>query len=167
MITQEIYKDYFNKLISGDRAGCGKIVNNLLNNDVTIKDLYINLFQSSLYEVGCLWENNKISVATEHLATSITEYLISTAYPSIFSSEHNGKRAVVTCTPGEYHQIGARMVADYFELNGWDSFFIGASAPDEDLLNFIEEKSPDVLAVSMSISYNSDNLLTLLNTVNE
>ena len=120
MITENVYQEYQVKLHSGNRSGCMVIVKELLAAEIKIKDLYINLFQRSMYEVGTLWETNKISVATEHLCTAITESLINLTYPYLFSTERHGKKAIITCTPGEYHQIGARIVADYFELNGWD-----------------------------------------------
>jgi methanogenic corrinoid protein MtbC1 len=162
MITETIYQQYHTMLISGDRGGCKKIVRGMLDEGIQIKELYVGLFQRSLYEVGILWETNKISVAVEHLSTSITENLIALAYPYMFAAEHSGKKAVITCTPGEYHQVGARMVADYFELNGWDSYFLGSNTPDSELIKFIEDQKPDLLAISMSVFFNLNSLLILL-----
>jgi methanogenic corrinoid protein MtbC1 len=165
MITEELYSDYLSKLLSGDREGCKLIVTNLLNDGIQVRELYENLFQRSMYEVGTLWETNKISVALEHLSTSITESLVNLAYPLIFSAEHNGRRAVITCTPGEYHQLGARMVADYFEMNGWDGYFVGAETSVKELYKIIEEKNPDILAVSMSVYFNLLQLSEFINYV--
>jgi methanogenic corrinoid protein MtbC1 len=165
MITEELYSDYLSKLLSGDREGCKLIVTNLLNDGIQVRELYENLFQRSMYEVGTLWETNKISVALEHLSTSITESLVNLAYPLIFSAEHNGRRAVITCTPGEYHQLGARMVADYFEINGWDGYFVGAETSVKELYKIIEEKNPDILAVSMSVYFNLLQLSEFINNV--
>lgn len=154
MKTDEIYNAYLASLLAGNRSGCAKMINDLIREKTSIKELYVNLFQSSLYEVGRLWEQNKISVATEHLCTSITESMISLCYPMIFAAEHTGKKAVITCTPGEYHQIGARMVADYFELYGWDGYFLGADTPADELMQYIREKKPDIVALSISVSFN-------------
>ena len=70
---------------------------------------------------------------TEHLATAISESLLNLTYPRLFAQPRNGKSAVVTCVSNEYHQIGGKMVADIFELNGWRGHFLGANMPEADL----------------------------------
>ncbi len=154
MKIEDIFDDYMTALLAGDRPECVRMVNALIRQDTSVKDMYVNLFQKSMYEVGRLWEISRISVATEHMCTSITESLVNLCYPLLFSGEHTGKKAVITCTPGEYHQIGARMVADFFELYGWDGYFLGADTPTDDLVSYLNEKKPDLLAISISISFN-------------
>ena len=167
MKTLELYNSYLVALLAGDRLECARIVKELIEAKTSIKELYINLFQRSMYEVGSLWEHNLISVATEHICTSITESLISLCYPLLFSAEHSGKKAVITCTPGEYHQIGARMVADYFELYGWDGYFLGADTPADELIKYIKEKNPDLVALSISVSFNISELHRLAVKIRE
>jgi len=158
MITEKIYTLYLSHLISGNKKECTAITKDLLNQNISIYELYTNLFQQAMYQIGKLWEENKISVATEHMATSIIENLLNLVYPQIFSAAHIGKSAIVSCVPNELHQLGAKMVADIFELNGWDGFFLGANTPSNDLLQMIDEKKPDLLALSMSIESNQPAL---------
>jgi methanogenic corrinoid protein MtbC1 len=134
----------------------------LVKTNISIEDIYTQLFQRSLYQVGEYWELNKISVATEHMATAITENLMIRLQPKIFSTQRTGKKAVIACVANEYHQVGAKMVADIFEMNGWDGYFIGANTPLTELIRFLESKNPDLLALSLSIYY---NLPELKNTV--
>ena len=165
MITEILFQEYQSRLLRGDRIACISIVKQLLADEIRMEELYVQLFQRSLYDVGLLWETNKISVAMEHLCTSITESLINLSYPFLFNTEHSGKKAVVVCTPGEFHQVGARMVADYFELNGWDGYFLGVNTPDVELFNFIEKHRPNVLAISMSVLYNLSTLQHLVDKI--
>ncbi|MGA2228820.1 MAG: cobalamin-dependent protein [Syntrophobacteraceae bacterium] len=164
-ITNNIYKNYLNTLITGDRKKCLNMVQDLLDRDVDIYDLYVNLFQQAMYEVGELWEMNRISVAVEHLATSITESLLGLVYPRIFGADHSGRKAVIACVVNEYHQIGGKMVADIFELHGWDGYFLGANAPPEELLRLIDDKKPDLIGLSLAISSNLDNLCNVVEMV--
>jgi methanogenic corrinoid protein MtbC1 len=100
-----------------------------------------------------------VSVATEHLATAITESLLNLVYPRLFSQPRLGKTAVVTCTANEYHQLGGKMVADIFELNGWRGYFLGANTPPRDLLDLIRDKQPDAVALSLTVYFNLETLL--------
>jgi len=165
MINEKEYEKYLEALLGGNRRECHSIVKNLLKTDIDVKDLYVHLFQRALYKVGELWESNKISVATEHVATAITEGVLSLVYPKIFDAEHSGKSAIIACVPNEYHQIGAKMVADTFELNGWDGHFVGADTPIDDLMDKIEEIKPDVLGISLSIYFNMPQLENMITQV--
>lgn len=158
-MDEKLYTAYLESLLGGDKAQCHAIIQELVEKRIDIREIYLEYFQRSLYRVGELWETNKISVATEHLATAITEGLLSILYPQLFSADHIDKKAVVSCVVNEYHQIGGKMVADIFELNGWDSHFLGANTPLVDLLKFIQDMKPDVLALSLSISSNLPKLL--------
>jgi len=74
---------------------------------------------------------------------------------------------VVACAPNEHHQIGARLVADHFELNGWRSFFLGANTPARDLASLIAEKRPDVAALSLTLPVNLDALINEVREIRE
>lgn len=166
MITKEIYDHYFEVLLNGDRKTCSSIVRDLLDEGIEIKSLYRDLFEKTLYEVGHLWETNKISVAKEHLVTAITESLLSLIYPHLFKKKPLSKKAIISCAANEYHQIGGKMVADILQLNGWDSYFLGANTPVDQMLEFIEEIQPDILGLSLSIYFNLPSLKREIETVN-
>jgi methanogenic corrinoid protein MtbC1 len=149
-------------LIKGAKNECVAIFDEVLKNNIPVEIIYTQLFQPSLYQVGEYWEMNKISVATEHMATAITENLMIKLQPQLFSTERIGKKAVIACVANEYHQVGAKMIADIFEMNGWDGYFIGANTPVTELIRFLKSKNPDLLGLSLSIYY---NLPELKNTI--
>lgn len=167
MITEQLYQEYLNLLLNGKRVACGHIVQKLLEQDIEIKTLYTDLFQKSLYAIGGLWELNKITVAKEHLVTAITEGLLNLVYPRLFKKGplKNNKKVVISCTANELHQIGGKMVADIFELNGWDSHFLGANTPVDHLLEYIQEIKPSLVGLSISVYFNIPSLKAGLDAV--
>jgi len=160
MITEELYSRFLELLLKGDRAQCTRIVRELLDQGIDIHGLYQDLFQRSLYRVGELWEHNRITVAREHLATAIIEGLLNLVYPRLFekASRQKNKTVVISCAANEYHQIGGKMAADTFELQGWDAHFLGANTPVSDLLAHIQEVKPDLVGLSLSVSFNMPQL---------
>ena len=141
---------------------CSTIAKQYLSENNSIKELYENVFKQSLYEVGRLWETNKITVATEHLATAITEGILNELYEDLKIPEKNNHKVVLACVDGESHQVGIKMVADVFEMNGWESYFLGTGIPITELVKFIEQTEPAVVAISMSIYFNYRNLLEMI-----
>lgn len=165
LVTEQVYRLYLESLLSGDRETCARVVHELNQSGIPLKDLYINLFQRSLYETGELWESHRISVSVEHLATAITERLLTMVEPQAFSGPFREHTVIVACVADEYHQLGARMVADFFEFHGWRGTFLGANTPVRDLLHLIRERTPDLLALSLALYSNLPSLVRALDAV--
>jgi MerR family transcriptional regulator, light-induced transcriptional regulator len=166
MISDELYSQYLHALLQGDMRRCSAIVTGLLEKNTEVTTLYTELFQRALYAVGELWETNRISVAVEHLATAITERMLASVYPALLSGvQANNRRALVSCSVNEYHQIGARMVADIMETQGWDVCFLGANTPTDAMLQMIEERPPEFLGLSVSIYFNMASLHKMIEIV--
>lgn len=151
MVGEHEYAEFLDGLLAADRVRCTALAARLLDSPAALKDVYVHLFQRALYEVGALWEAQRISVATEHVATAIVEHAMALAYPRLFASPRTGRGAVIGCGANEYHQVGGRMVADVFELHGWDGWFAGANVPDGEFLALIAAKKPDVVGLSLSL----------------
>lgn len=153
MLKQVHYLDYYNSLLEGNKERCADIIRTLIEDGTDLKEIYTDLFQKSLYQIGNLWDKSKLSIPEEHLATQITESLISRFSPAN-GKDKSGKKALITCIDKEYHELGAKMAANIFEMNGWQSYFLGASVPTKEILKFIKLKEPDVLGISFSLYLN-------------
>jgi methanogenic corrinoid protein MtbC1 len=154
--------DFLHYLLSGNKQKCSAIAKQYLKENPSIKDLYEKVFKDALYEVGILWETNKISVATEHLATAITEGILNELYEEFDIQEQQNNKVVLTCVENELHQVGIKMVADVFEMKGWESYFLGTGIPISELVQFLKQEKPNVLAISMSIFFNYQNMLRMI-----
>ena len=98
-------------------------------------------------------------MATEHLATAVNESLLQLAYPRLFAQPRSGKVAVISSSSVEYHYIGAKIVADYFELNGWRGHFAPPSISLPRLLDLIRATRPEVVALSLTLYFNLASLV--------
>jgi len=158
-------RGYIEALLRGDRQAASKMILESVGQGTAIKDIYLNVFQPCQREIGRLWQTNQISVAQEHYCTAATQMIMSQLYPNIFATEKNGRRMVATCVGGELHEIGARMVADFFEMEGWDTYFLGANTPMESILRAIVDRGADVLAISATMTFHIDKVASLITEV--
>jgi len=161
-LTEEEYRGYLEALLAGQRSVCQITVDDVLKNKHSLLHLYEQVFRRSLYEVGELWERGRISVSDEHLATAITESLLTRVHPVLFDAPHIDRSAIVSCIANEFHQVGGKMVADTFELKGWNCYFLGANTPLSELVDMIEKKQPDVVALSVTVY---SGMTTLIQTI--
>ncbi|MFA6448113.1 MAG: cobalamin-dependent protein [bacterium] len=158
-------QDYMKTLIAGDRHEAGRLILDAVEKGAAVRDIYLRVFQPAQLEVGRLWQANIISVAQEHFCTYVTQMVMSQMYPMIFSSKKNGKKLVATSVAGELHEIGIRMVADFFEMEGWDTYYLGASSPQESIVETVVERGADLLAVSATITFNLEAAMSLVRRV--
>ena len=151
---KELGRVYLETLLKNDRHGANKLVLMAVERGMPLQDIYIYIFQESQHEIGRLWESNRITVAQEHYCTAATQNIMSQLYPYIFSTKKIGRLLVATCVGGELHELGARMVADFFEMAGWDTYYLGANTPSESIIKTLESLKADLLAISVSMTFN-------------
>lgn len=148
-----IQKQFLDGLLVGNRLVCSEIINKLVNEKTGINDIYENVIKAALYDVGEFWERGEISVASEHMASAIVESILNELYSKIISKSRMNNTVVASSVEKEAHQIGIKMVADIFEIHGWNVHFLGANTPLNDLIKFIEIVNPKIVALSMSIYF--------------
>ncbi len=156
---------YLDALRQGDRQRAGRLVMDAVAAGTSVKDIYLGVFQPAQYEVGRLWESNEISVAQEHYCTAATQLIMSQLYPHIFALDRKGHAMVATCVAGDLHELGVRMVADFFEMDGWDTFYLGANTPHDGVISTILERRAEVLAVSATLATHVDAVGVLIAAV--
>ena len=123
--------EYLAALLSVDRHKASQLILDNFRNGLSIQDIYLQVLQPVQYEIGRLWHTGEISVAQEHFASSVTQLVMAQLYPfiSVKGQEKAKGSIVAVCVSGELHEIGIRMVADFFEMEGWSTHFLGANMP--------------------------------------
>ena len=165
MINEVYFLDYTNGLLQGDKDKCAQIVEDLIAQKVEIKDIYVDLFQRSMYHVGKMWEQGQLSIADEHIGSEITKSLMNKYTSKFMADKKVNKTVLISCIDKEFHEIGARMASDVFELNGWRTYFLGACTPTREILKFIEIKKPDVVGLSFNFYMNVLRLFEVIDHI--
>ena len=157
--------EFADLLIRGDMGETLGYVSSLVKSKEDIGDFYTKVLTHAMYTVGKKWENGEISVAQEHLATSIVVRIMSMIYMNYLVNRHSKGHMIVTASENEYHELGARVVADIFELDGWEVKFLGANTPSDELLKMIQESPPDILCISVTMTFNIQNTINLIEKI--
>lgn len=155
---------YLRALLAGDRKAALTIALNALQDGASALDLYVDVLQATLYEVGQLWETNRITVAHEHAATAITQFVMAHVYERLQRDADVTPRGTLLMTglEGELHSVGALMVADVLEVRGWTVHFLGTNLPQPAVLDAIFERQPDCVGISATMLFNVPVVRTLI-----
>jgi MerR family transcriptional regulator, light-induced transcriptional regulator len=152
MTTEEAYEGYLAAIRAGDRHRAFAVIERATSADLDIPTIYLEVFQPVLREIGRLWEENRLTVAEEHLATSITQTAMLRLYSDLDLPESSGRVLIAACADSERHEVGLRMLCDILELSGWETVFLGATVPSESLVKMVANRRPDAVALSASIT---------------
>lgn len=156
---------YVDMLLNGNRHLALQFIEQLSNQGVSVKDIYLEIFQPAQYQIGQLWLKNEISVAKEHYCTAATQRAMSLLYPKIFTTERKGLTFVAACVGNELHEIGVRMIADFFEMDGWDTYYLGANTPTDSIIKAVNERNADLVGLSITLPIHRSLLRSVIEQI--
>ena len=142
---------YLTALLRGSRRDALQIVTGALDGGASIRDVYRHVFEPVQQEIGRLWQLNQVSVAQEHFCTAATQHIMTQLYARVFAGERTERRAMAMCVGGELHEVGLRIITDLLELEGWQTWYLGASVPPAAAVQLCVEHKADVLLVSATL----------------
>jgi len=151
------YDTFIDYLRKEDKAGCVAYVREALDkSDIAIPVLYEQFFLPAVNGFECPLLDRQKCIWMQQVQTSIIRTLIECSYPYVVAQSRKTKSPLtvaVLCPEGEYDEISARMMSDYFTLLGNKSLFIGADTKQDDFASVVKYIEPDILVVSVSNPY--------------
>ncbi|MEP6747357.1 MAG: cobalamin-dependent protein [Bacteroidota bacterium] len=158
-------KKYLDFLLKGNKIQALALITALVKNGNQLSSVYDNIFKVTQHEIGLRWQNNIITVAHEHYCTAATQSIMATLYAHIFTSAKKGRKMVACGVSGDLHEIGIRMLSDLFELDGWDSYYMGANMPEANIISALAEQNPQLLAISVTVPFHIIKVRTLIKNI--
>jgi MerR family transcriptional regulator, light-induced transcriptional regulator len=146
---------YLDTLLQSDRHRARWMIQHAIDRGAGIHEIYLDVFEPVQHEIGRLWQTGQLGVAQEHFCSAATQWIMAQLYPYVvrFRAPRIGRRLAVICVGGELHEIGARMVADFCELAGWTTDYLGANVPATGLARALSARGTDVLAISATMTF--------------
>jgi diguanylate cyclase (GGDEF)-like protein/PAS domain S-box-containing protein len=156
---------FLDAILCGDRHAALEIVEDAISGGARHLDIYEDVIAETLHTIGTLWEQNRISIAQEHIATTIAQFVIaSLSEQPARTSPYRGKM-IVASVPGDRHQIGAALVAEAMERHGWRVCSLGANLPPGAILEMTANTLPDVLCISTTLVASLPSTVELIKAV--
>ncbi len=161
----DLKKEFTRILLDAKFAEAVKFTKEIVHDRESLEEFYLKVITYSMYEIGDMWQDGRITVAQEHLATSIVMRVMATVYIDFILIDYNKGKAIVSAASNEYHEVGARVVSDMLELDGWDVKYIGANIPNDEMINCIKEEKPVFVGISVAMTFNLDNVRDLIEKI--
>jgi len=147
MVKEDVLARYLAPLLRGDRKACRSVVEETLQSGIPANSVYLHLIWPVMAEIERLSRLDKITSVQEHLATRINRTIVDQLQNKLPRRPIRNKRVAVTCTRDELQELGAQIITDLFESDGWEVRFLGGGLTNDDVFAFVNEYAPDVLFI--------------------
>ncbi|WP_417383865.1 ATP-binding protein [Gimesia sp.] len=148
----QLQRNYLNALLNTHRNDALNMVMKAVQSGVEIETIYLDVIQPAQHELGRLWQTGQISVAQEHYCTAATQFVMSQLQPWFLKTTSADQTLVATCVGDELHEVGLRIVADLFEVSGWNTIYLGANVPPESIAETLASSRAQILAISCTMT---------------
>jgi methanogenic corrinoid protein MtbC1 len=150
----------YRHLLSGRRDDAARLLHQLLEQFGTVGRLYRHIVEPVMVRVGIGWEQGEVSVAKEHLATSIIQEIIPDLSDTLLN-EHFQPRVLVSTPPKELHNVGAVMLTQHLNASGVRTMLLDAETPSATIVRQVQ------LIPSIEVVAFSSALVTNLNAIKQ
>jgi len=142
---------YLDALLRRDSSGASVVIDEASRQGWSTARVYLEMLAWAQVRIGDMWHSGRVNVAEEHLATQITLEQMERLRQRFSPGTKWGFKVTVACVEGNPLDLGARIVADLFILDGWDVEFLGANTPTHDLVEFVRQGHPSLVALSVAL----------------
>ncbi|MCC3159341.1 cobalamin-dependent protein [Hymenobacter sp. 15J16-1T3B] len=150
---QGMAAEYLRRLLVPDRPGACRLILDAARGGTDVRELYLQVLQPAQREVGRRWHRGEVNVAEEHFCTATTQLIMAQLQPYLHGTPRNGRRLLAACVAGDLHALGLQMVVDFLEHDGWDVYYLGASAPADSVLKTVADLQVDLVLTAASMPH--------------
>jgi len=165
MIKQNTLARYLEPLLRGDRKACRAVIEETLQSGIPANAVYVYLVWPVMVEIEKLLREDRITPVQEHLATRVNRTIVDQLQNKLPRRPGKSKKIVVCCAPDELQELGAQILIDLFESDGWDVRFPGGGLTNDDILAFINEYSPSILLIYGTSPRQAPDVRRLIDTI--
>jgi methanogenic corrinoid protein MtbC1 len=142
---------YLDALVAGEPRAAREVLEQLLAAGLDPRRIELEVMQAAMTGIGRLWQEGRVTVAQEHLATAITRSQMAWLAPHLTVPPTMGRTAILAGTPGELHDLGLQMLDDFLTGDGWFVLNLGQAVPADALAHLAAARRPDLVGLSTSL----------------
>lgn len=134
----------------GDRGEADRLVDEALAQGGDPLSVLVDGVAVAQRRIGELWDGGGLSISVEHVATELSREQVERVGRAFSAKGPSKGSALVLAAAGDPHTLPARIFAVLLAWRGWDVDFLGEGPPQEDLLRFVRERRPRLVALSVT-----------------
>jgi MerR family transcriptional regulator, light-induced transcriptional regulator len=163
VVTAALKKRVFDALKNGDIENIADVAGKY-KEQASLAEFYDDILRPVLYDVGYLWQENKLDIGMEHVCSNTANKTIHMITDSIKSNDK--MENIIICTPdGELHNIACNIIESLLFEKGFRVFNVSPSIPTDSMINYIDETKPFMILISVTLKDNIGSAVRLIKKI--
>lgn len=146
-MSEPLLTRYLQPLLAGRRAECFSLIQQAVDGGRDPRRIIHDVVWPAMHQVDRLYRDDRINKAVENMACRINRTIADQLQSRLPAMESNGRRVLITCADEPQEELGAQMVADLFQSEGWDVYFVGGGVPFDELTTLVGQIRPNLLVI--------------------
>ena len=138
---------YMQPLLAGRRAECFELIARALDGGHDPERIAYDVVWPAMAQVERLYLDDRIEATIDNMSCFINRTVVDQLQHRLPKRTPNGRRVLITSPEERRAEIGAQMLADLCQADGWEVFLVGTSVPHDELLKLVGELRPSVLMI--------------------
>ena len=152
-ILKKLQAQLFSSMTEGNLKESIRIYE-LFVNKSSIEEFYEKILNPIMQEVGSMWADGRLSIATEHVSSNTAQSLIKIISENHKRSTLDKGKVIITTPVGEEHCLSCNMIESFLLSKGFTTFNLSPSTPSNSLVEFVRSINPTAVLISMTLTDN-------------
>lgn len=150
-VPETLVKAYLLKALEGNAQEAIDLIVEAFDNGLAFEQTY-NVLMTAQREIGVMWHQAEVNIAEEHVVTATTERALAVLSYRASHAAPNGRTVVSVAVAGNVHDIGVRIVSDFFTHAGWKSICLGSDLPANEIAESAKFFQANLVLLSAAMS---------------
>ncbi len=167
-VAEEAQRAFADALLSGAPRAAEAVIHDAIQAGLAEGVIDDRVIRPALQLVGDLWADGHISVAEEHLATSITMRVLALQREAFrLARQRTSHRVLLAGAQGEQHVVGLEMAGSLLLHAGYDVRVFGADLPVTEIADAVTRYTPAVIGFTTATVMTAVNLPAAFDAVRD
>ncbi len=163
VVITALKKRVFDALKNGDIEKIADVAGKY-KEQASLAEFYDDILRPVLYDVGYLWQENKLDIGMEHVCSNTANKTIHMITDSI--KPNDKMENIIICTPdGELHNIACNIIESLLFEKGFRVINVSPSIPTDSMINYIDETKPFMILISVTLKDNIGSAVRLIKKI--
>lgn len=138
---------YLQPLLAGRRGECLHLIREAVADGRPASDVIRCVVWPAMKHVEAMYRDDRLNQAMENMASRINRTIAHQLQERLAAKPRHGKRMLIISSRNHREEISAEIMADLFEADGWDAFFICGGVPHDEIVTLLGELRPQITLI--------------------
>jgi methanogenic corrinoid protein MtbC1 len=166
-MNDPLYPQFFQALSNGETQRMCDLARTALSEGRSVDDLFVDVVQPAFEALDLLWREQRISAFEVTQMVGLAQQFVHECLHMVPPAQSRDRTVVIAGVEDENHDLGLRMLASSFDIDGWLVYYVGNHVPIHELIQIVQIWRPELLALSATRDHSVHVIATTINALRD